>query len=528
MADKFTEQRVRVVGTGLEFGVELHAHEEVVRRDFHRLAERAVGRRARDLHAALFKLFAVIVIELETVAVALLNEIRAVRFLHSLAQNDAGICPEPHRAAHLHAVLIGHEVDDGMLAFGVELRGVRVLDPENVAGIFDDRDLHPEADAEVRNIVLAGITAGKHLAFDPSSAESAGDDYAVRAVQSRRHILFGERFGVHPIDLDFRARLVAAVRERLGNGKVCVVELHVLAAERDFHVLLPRMNARKHRLPLRHIDLFGIEMEDLADDGGKIALFKHHGRLVQHGNGEILDAALGRNVAEHCDLLADALRHGRVDARHDDIGENAHSLQFLDGVLGRLTLELAGAGNIRHERDVDKAAVFAPHLAGDLTDRLEERLALDVARRPADLGNDDVGARRFSDLIDKGLDLVRDVRDDLHRLTEILARALLGEHVPIHFARGEVGELVEILVDEPLVVTEVEVGLRAVFGDEHLAVLIRAHGTGIDVDIGIELLRRDLISAHFQKPPQRCRRDALAESRNNAARDEDVFCHKNS
>ena len=526
MADKFTEQRVRVVWTGLEFGVKLYAHEEVVRRDFHRLAERAVGRRARDLHAALFKLFAVIVIELETVAVALLNEIRAVRFLHSLAKDDAGICPEPHRAAHLHAVLIGHEVDDGMLAFGVELRRVRVLDPENVAGIFDDRDLHPEADAEVRNIVLAGITAGKHLAFDPSSAESAGDDYAVRAVQPRRNILFGERFGVHPIDLDFRARLVAAVRERLGNGKVCVVELHVLAAERDFHVLLPRMNARKHRLPLRHVDLFGIEMEDLADDGGKIALFKHHGRLVQHGNGEILDAALGRNVAEHCDLLADALRHGRVDARHDDVGENAHSLQFLDGVLGGFALKLARTRNIRNERDVDKAAVFAPHFARDLTDGFEEGLALDVARRSADLRDDNVGVRRLADLINKGLDLVGDVRNDLHGLPEILARALLGEHVPIDFTRRKVGELVQIFIDKALVVTEVEVGLRAVFRDEHLAVLIRAHRAGVDIDIGIEFLRRDFVAAHFQKSAQRCRRNALAESRYNAARDKDVFCHK--
>jgi len=35
--------------------------------------------------------------------------------------------------------------------------------------------------------------------------------------------------------------------------------------------------------------------------------------------------------------------------------------------------------------------------------------------------------------------------------------------------------------------TEVEIGLGAVVGDEHLAVLIRAHGPGIDIEIGVEL-----------------------------------------
>ena len=40
-------------------------------------------------------------------------------------------------------------------------------------------------------------------------------------------------------------------------------------------------------------------------------------------------------------------------------------------------------------------------------------------------------------------------------------------------------------VDEPLVVAQVEVGLRAVRGDEDLAVLVRGHGPRIDVEVGV-------------------------------------------
>ena len=51
----------------------------------------------------------------------------------------------------------------------------------------------------------------------------------------------------------------------------------------------------------------------------------------------------------------------------------------------------------------------------------------------------------------------------------------------------------ERLVDEALVVAEVEIGLGAVVGDEDLAVLVRVHRPGVDVDVRVELLDRDEI-----------------------------------
>jgi len=44
----------------------------------------------------------------------------------------------------------------------------------------------------------------------------------------------------------------------------------------------------------------------------------------------------------------------------------------------------------RHERDVDEDAVRRPDLEGELPHRLEERQALDVAGRAADLGDEHV------------------------------------------------------------------------------------------------------------------------------------------
>ena len=53
----------------------------------------------------------------------------------------------------------------------------------------------------------------------------------------------------------------------------------------------------------------------------------------------------------------------------------------------------------------------------------------------------------------------------------------------------------QILVGEAFIVAQVQVGLRSVVGDENLAVLVGAHGAGVYVEIGVELLE-----GHLQSP----------------------------
>ena len=72
---------------------------------------------------------------------------------------------------------------------------------------------------------------------------------------------------------------------------------------------------------------------------------------------------------------------------------------------------------------------------------------------------------------------------------------------------------------------EVEIGFRTIVRYIDLAMLERAHRTRVDVDVGVELLRGHLEAAAFQQASQRRGRDALAQTRNNAAGYEDVLCH---
>ena len=153
---------------------------------------------------------------------------------------------------------------------------------------------------------------------------------------------------------------------------------------------------------------------------------------------------------------------------------------------------LAGAFEVRHKCDVNEKGVFLTDLERNLTNGFEKRLAFDIACRAADLGDDDVCIRLVADAVNEVLDLVRDVRDDLNGLAKVLAAAFLVEDVPVDLAGREVGEFIQVFVDEALVVTKVKVGLCAVLGHVNFAVLVRAHGARVHVDVRVKLLCGDL------------------------------------
>jgi hypothetical protein len=74
-----------------------------------------------------------------------------------------------------------------------------------------------------------------------------------------------------------------------------------------------------------------------------------------------------------------------------------------------------------------------------------------------------------------------------------------------------------VVRDEALVVPEVEVGLGAVVGDEHLAVLERAHRARVDVDVRVELDERDPEAARARGWRRAKRQQCLSPARNDAA-----------
>ena len=248
-----------------------------------------------------------------------------------------------------------------------------------------------------------------------------------------------------------------------------------------------------HVFPLRQLRGRGVDAQLPADHRGKVELLQHQRRFIQAGQRDVLNDAVGLYIAEHGDFLKNRRLQRLVAPEDDEVGIDPHALKLLDRVLGGLGLVLIGAPEEGHQRHMDKEAVLPAHLQRDLPDSLQKGLGLNIADGAADLGDDHVGVRLLTHPIDKFLDLIGDVGDHLHGGAQILPPALLVQNVPVHLAGGEVGVFVQILVDEPLIVTQIQIRFRTVLGDVDLTVLIGAHGAGVHIDVGVQLL-----SGHLQ------------------------------
>ena len=488
------------------------------------LDEAVVGGGPRAAQPCGFEPRAVAGVHLVAVAVPLGHGARVV----DLGDLGAGrehrrVRPEPHGAALVdHVRLVLHEVDDRVRSARVELPRVRAVEPREVARHFDHHHLQPEAEAEAGDPVLACVPGGSHHPLDAPLAEAAGDDDAVELVEPVAGHEVGHDLGVDPFEPHLDAVVEACVAERLHHGEVRVREVHVLADDADADLALCGAHAVDQLLPLPEHDrvLLGVDPEDGADHRVQAFFVQHERDLVDALRVDVGDHRLDRHVAEERDLALQALRDVLVAPADDDVGLDAAAAQLGDRVLRRLGLLLSGGREVGHQREVHVADVLPADVAAELADRLQEGDDLDVADGAPDLDDHDVDVLA-GEPKDAVFDLVGDVGDDLDRLAEVVPTALLGDDGGVDGAGRRVGVAAQVLVDEPLVVAEIEVGLTPVFGDEDLAVLAGVHGAGVDVDVGVELAHGDPEPPAFQEAPQRRGGEPLAEGARDPPGDED-------
>ena len=171
---------------------------------------------------------------------------------------------------------------------------------------------------------------------------------------------------------------------------------------------------------------------------------------------------------------------------------------------------------------MDKETILPSHFAGHLADGLQERLRFHIAHGTADFGDHHVGFAVVH-IIDAPLDLIGDMGDDLHGAAQKFPGPLPVEDTPIDFTGGHRAVYRQIFIDKPFIVTQIQVRLRAVVGDEDFAVLIGAHGARVHIEIGVQLLNGHPQAPCLQQPSQRGGGNALAQSRYHAAGDKNTL-----
>ncbi len=172
---------------------------------------------------------------------------------------------------------------------------------------------------------------------------------------------------------------------------------------------------------------------------------------------------------------------------------------------------------------MDEDAVLLSYVDGQLSHGLEEGHRLDVPHGASDLHQGNVHVCGLGHGRDHVLDLVRHVRDDLYRPTEIVSVPLLLDDGQVGLTRGDVVGPGELHIEEPLVIPQVQVHLTPILHHEDLAVLEWVHGPRIDVEVRIDLDRGDL-----QAPGLEVEADArsgypLSQTGQNSPRHDDIL-----
>ncbi len=322
------------------------------------------------------------------------------------------------------------------------------------------------------------------------------------------------------------ARLQAGMTQRLVQRDVGIADLHVLADHRDVDGRVVLLARGDHLLPLAQVRRRRLDAQLARRRFVEALLVQQHRDAVDVVGVDRRDDGALLDIREQRDLAALLLRQRVAAAAQQHVRLDADAAQLLDRVLGGLGLDLARAADDRHQREVHVHAVVAAELDAELADRLEERQRLDVADRAADL--DHAHVRVAGTEPDAADDLVGDVRNDLHRRAEVVAAPLARDHPLVDSPGREIAVAAGGRAHEALVVAEVEVGLGAVLGDEHLAVLERAHGARVDIDIRVELDHADLEPAGLEDGAEAGRGDALPQGGNHAAGHEHESSHQES
>src|SRR5262245_60610304 len=227
-------------GLRLELGMELAAQIPGVICNLAYFDVGAIWSLARNAQPARHQEFLVLAIELVAMPMPLADlgcSIGPAGEAALLQQTWPGA--EPHRAAQLvdtlqFAELVNHTVR----RTGIELARIRAVETAHVAGVFDHHGLHPQADAEIRDLVLARVADRVDHALDAALAETAGHQDAVVVLKLPFPIVAIDTFGFDPVNIHMELMSERSVYQGFLQALVGVLVLDILAYQSDRDLIL--------------------------------------------------------------------------------------------------------------------------------------------------------------------------------------------------------------------------------------------------------------------------------------------------
>src|SRR5262249_17311825 len=149
----------------------------------------SVRRVATERESGFFESVTIRVVEFVTMTMPFVNKERPIKLARLRARSEmTHLRTETHRAAFLdHLFLVVEHRNYPVRRAGIEFGRMRLFEMEYVARKFDRGDLHAQAQAEVRNFLLARIFGRGDFALDAAFAKATRDENAAEPLQNFVH-----------------------------------------------------------------------------------------------------------------------------------------------------------------------------------------------------------------------------------------------------------------------------------------------------------------------------------------------------
>ena len=134
------------------------------------------------------------------------------------------------------------------------------------------------------------------------------------------------------------------------------------------------------------------------------------------------------------------------------------------------------------------------HIMLKLADGFQKRLTLNVTHRSSHLDDGDPCIIGSVIPVKTALDLIGNMRNDLYGSPSKVTPALLLQHRPVDLSCGDIGVLIQTLINKTFIVPQIQICLCTVICNKHLSMLNGIHRTRININIRIKFLHCDLVS----------------------------------
>lgn len=174
------------------------------------------------------------------------------------------------------------------------------------------------------------------------------------------------------------------------------------------------------------------------------------------------------------------------------------------------------------------AKIFLLHAKLKLPEGFHEWHSLDITDRAAQLDDahfrlDVLLDRLLSDPLNPFLDRIRNVWHHLNCFSKVITDTLPVDDRFINLAGRYVVVSVQHNVQEAFVVSQIKINLAAIVEHEYFTVLVRRKCPRINIDVRIDLDRRDTDAARVQKRTERAGNNTLANAANHATGHKNVL-----